>query len=62
MAFVHRDWHPVVRVLRPEFGLLPHSLGRSRVARQFWSLFADPDLVDPSMADLAVDEFQRIYR
>jgi pimeloyl-ACP methyl ester carboxylesterase len=61
VAFVKRDWHPIVRLMRPELGLLPHNLGRSRVARQFWSLFADPDQVDPSMADLVVDEFQRIY-
>jgi hypothetical protein len=27
VAFVRREWHPLVRVLRPEFGLLPHSLG-----------------------------------
>jgi pimeloyl-ACP methyl ester carboxylesterase len=61
VAFVKRDWHPVVRLLRPELGLLPHNLGRSRVARQFWSMFADPDQVDPSVADVVVDEFQRIY-
>ena len=47
VAFVKRDWHPIVRLLRPELGLLPHNLGRGRVARQFWSLFADPDQVDP---------------
>jgi pimeloyl-ACP methyl ester carboxylesterase len=50
-----------VRLLRPELGLLPHNLGRARVARQFWSMFADPDQVDPSVADIVVDEFQRIY-
>ena len=61
-AFVRRDWHPVVRVLRPELGLLPHSLGRGRIESQFWSLFADRDLVDPTVADIAVDEFERIYR
>jgi pimeloyl-ACP methyl ester carboxylesterase len=32
VAFVKRDWHPIVRLLRPELGLLPHSLGRGRVA------------------------------
>ena len=32
------------------------------MAAQFWSLFADRDLVDPSVADVVVDEFQRIYR
>jgi pimeloyl-ACP methyl ester carboxylesterase len=62
VAFVRREWHPVVRVLRPELGLLPHSLGRSRIEAQFWSMFADRDLVDPSVADIAVDEFERIYR
>jgi pimeloyl-ACP methyl ester carboxylesterase len=62
VAFVRREWHPVVRVLRPELGLLPHSLGRARIESQFWSLFADRDLVDPSVADIAVDEFERIYR
>jgi pimeloyl-ACP methyl ester carboxylesterase len=61
VAFVKRDWHPLVRLLRPELGLLPHSLGRARVARQFWGMFADPDQVDPSVADVVVDEFQRIY-
>ena len=29
--------------------------------RPFWDLFADPDLVDPALADIVVDEFQRIY-
>jgi pimeloyl-ACP methyl ester carboxylesterase len=62
VAFIKRDWHHVVRLLRPELGMLPHSFGRSRVERTFWSLFADRDLVDPSVADIALDEFERIYR
>ena len=61
-AFVRRDWHWLVRFARPELGMLPHSLGRDRVARTFWALFADRDLMDPSVADIAVDEFERIYR
>jgi pimeloyl-ACP methyl ester carboxylesterase len=32
------------------------------VAGQFWSMFRDPDTIDPEVADIAVDEFQRIYR
>ena len=62
LAFVRRGYQPLVRLLRPELGLLPHSLGRGRIERQFWSMFADRDLVDPSVADIVVDEFERIYR
>ena len=61
VAFVKRDFHHVVRLLRPEFGLLPHSFGRATIERQFWSLFGDRDLIDPTIADVVVDEFQRIY-
>jgi pimeloyl-ACP methyl ester carboxylesterase len=61
VAFVKRDFHPVVRLLRPELGLLPHRLRRGMVERQLWSLFCDPDALDPSVADVVVDEFQRIY-
>ena len=41
VAFVARDLAPLVRLLRPELGLLPHPL-RARIVRdQFWALFAD---------------------
>ena len=62
LAFVRRGYQPLVKFLRPELGLLPHSLGRGRIEKQFWSMFADRDLVDPSVADIVVDEFERIYR
>jgi pimeloyl-ACP methyl ester carboxylesterase len=61
VAFVKRDFHPVVRLLRPELGLLPHKLLRGLVERQLWSMFCDPDALDPSVADVVVDEFQRTY-
>jgi pimeloyl-ACP methyl ester carboxylesterase len=61
VAFVKRGYHPIVRLLRPEFGFLPHRFSRRTVAAQFWSLFADHDLIDPDVADVVVDEFQRIY-
>jgi len=61
VAWLKRGLHPLVRVLRPELGLFPHRFARTMVANQFWSLFADPDLVDPSVADVVIDEFQRIY-
>ena len=61
VAFVKRTYHPVVRLMRPELGLLPHRFAREKVAEHFWGLFADADGIDPSVADVVVDEFQRIY-
>ena len=61
VAFIKRGFHPIVRLARPELGLLPHRFTRGMVAGQFWSMFHDPDAVDPAVADVAVDEFQRIY-
>jgi pimeloyl-ACP methyl ester carboxylesterase len=61
VAFVRRGYHPIVRLLRPEFGMLPHRFSRALVERQFWSLFAERDNVDPSVADVVVDEFQNVY-
>jgi pimeloyl-ACP methyl ester carboxylesterase len=61
VAWLKRGLHPIVRLMRPEFGLLPHGLRRSVVASHFWSMFHDRDLIDPAVADLVVDEFQRIY-
>jgi pimeloyl-ACP methyl ester carboxylesterase len=61
VAWVKRGFHPIVRLLRPELGFLPHGFRRSLVAAQFWSIFFDRDLVDPAVGDLMVDEFRRIY-
>jgi pimeloyl-ACP methyl ester carboxylesterase len=61
VAWIRRGLHPIVRLLRPELGLLPHTFRRSVVASHFWSMFYDRDLMDPAVADLVVDEFQRIY-
>ena len=62
VAWIHRGFHPIVRLLRPEFGLLPHRFSRGLVASQFWSMFCDGDAIDPAVADLMVDEFRRIYQ
>jgi pimeloyl-ACP methyl ester carboxylesterase len=62
VAWVRRSLHPVVRLLRPELGLLPHGFRRSMVASQFWSIFHDRDVVDPAVGELMVDEFRRIYQ
>lgn len=61
VAFVRRGLHPVVRLLRPELGLVPHRFARRTVESQLRGLFADPDALDPAVADVVVDEFQRTY-
>ena len=61
VAWIRRGLHPIVRLLRPEFGLLPHAFRRSTVASQLWGAFHDEDAIDPAVADLMVDEFRRIY-
>jgi len=61
VAWLRRGLHPIVRLLRPEFGLLPHGFRRSTVASQFRGIFHDRDAIDPAVADLIVDEFRRIY-
>jgi len=61
VAWIKRGLHPIVRLLRPEFGLLPHQFSRSTVASQFWSIFHDKTVIDPAVGDLMVDEFRRIY-
>lgn len=61
VAWVKRGLHPVVRLLRPELGLLPHGFRRSLVASQFRSFFHNRDAIDPAVGDLVVDEFRRIY-
>ena len=62
VAWVRRGLHPIVRLLRPELGLLPHGFRRSTVASQFWSIFHDRDVLDPAVGELMVDEFRRIYQ
>jgi pimeloyl-ACP methyl ester carboxylesterase len=62
VAWVRRGFHPLVRLLRPEFGLLPHGFSRNTVSSQFWSLIHDRDMIDPATGDLMVDEFRRIYQ
>jgi len=61
VAWVRRSLHPLVRVLRPELGMLPHGISRSLISMQFWSMFHDRDAIDPAVGDLVVDEFRRIY-
>ena len=61
VAFIKREFHPIVRLLRPELGLLPHAIPRPLVARQFWSLFNDREAIDGALADVVVDGFRKSY-
>jgi pimeloyl-ACP methyl ester carboxylesterase len=61
VAFVRRDYHPIVRLARPEFGFVPHRFGRRRVSATLTSMFHDTDAIDPYVSDVVVDEFQRTY-
>ena len=61
VAFVRRDLHLMVRLLRPEFGLLPHRFARGTLERQLYGLFGDRDAIDPQVADVVLDEFERVY-
>lgn len=63
MAFRRgRGLAPLVRVLRPELAALPPVVSPRQVSDRFWQMIAHPDRVDPSVADLAADEFFRSHR
>lgn len=57
-----RAFAPFVKVLRPEFAAIPHPMTTGMVKSQFWNLIARPERVDPSVGDIAADEFVRVYR
>src|SRR3954466_595649 len=61
VAFIKRAWQPIVRVARPELGLIPHRYPRRAVESQLGALFCDPDSLDPALADIVVEDCQRIY-
>jgi pimeloyl-ACP methyl ester carboxylesterase/putative sterol carrier protein len=62
IAFRHRQLAPIIRMLRPELAVFPHVLREKLVRAQFRALFADPERLDPAAADVAVEEFVRLYR
>ncbi|MGI8631026.1 MAG: alpha/beta fold hydrolase [Solirubrobacterales bacterium] len=63
VAFIrNREFAPLVKLLRPELAAIPHPMLESVVRRQLLSLFARPERLDPAMADIATDEFLRVYR
>jgi pimeloyl-ACP methyl ester carboxylesterase len=61
-AFTHRPALGVVRVLRPEFGILAGRLPRSRIQRGLRDLFADASSVDDAWYEAAIDDFLTTWR
>jgi pimeloyl-ACP methyl ester carboxylesterase len=57
-----RQLVPLARLFRPELAAIPHAMLPGVVRRQFWSMFARPDRLHPSVADVACEEFLRNYR
>lgn len=57
-----RGFVPIVKLLRPELAAIPHPMSGAVVRRQFWSMFARPERLHPSVADIAVQEFLASYR
>jgi pimeloyl-ACP methyl ester carboxylesterase len=57
-----RRFVPIVKLLRPELAAIPHPMSNGLVRRHFWSIFARPERLHPSAADLASDQFVRTYR
>jgi pimeloyl-ACP methyl ester carboxylesterase len=62
LAFRRRQLAPIIRMLRPELAVFPHAVREQLVRAQFRALFADPERLDPAAADVAVEEFVRLYR
>ena len=57
-----REFVPLVRLLRPELAAIPHKMSSHIVRRQFWGMFARPERLHPTVADVGVEEFLRTYR
>ena len=63
VAFIkRREFVPIVRLLRPELGLVPHRLPHRLVVRSVRAMFARPDRLPPSWYEAGADEFLRIFR
>jgi pimeloyl-ACP methyl ester carboxylesterase len=63
MAFRRgREWVPLIRMLRPELAALPHMLRADGVRSRFRRMISHPERLDPSVGDIAADEFLRTYR
>lgn len=57
-----RELVPLLKLLRPELSVLPHQIRPAMIRRQFEAMFARPERIDSSVAELALEEFCSHYR
>jgi pimeloyl-ACP methyl ester carboxylesterase len=61
-AFSRRPALALVRFLRPEAGIVATRLPRARILSQMRQLFADPNCVEDSWYEAAVDDFLSVWK
>jgi pimeloyl-ACP methyl ester carboxylesterase len=61
-AFSRRPVLGLVRFLRPEAGIVATRLPRARILSQLRQLFADPNCVEESWYEAAVDDFLAVWK
>jgi pimeloyl-ACP methyl ester carboxylesterase len=57
-----RQFVPIVRLLRPELGVIPIPIGHGAAVAGLRGMFAVPDRIRQAWYDAAADEFQRVMR
>ena len=63
VAFIkRREFVPLVRLLRPELGFVPHRLPHRLVVRSVRAMFARPERLPMSWYEAGADEFLRVFR
>lgn len=61
-AFTRRPALRFVRVLRPEFGIVASRLPRQRILPSMRQMFADPECVEESWYEAAIDDFLDVWK
>jgi pimeloyl-ACP methyl ester carboxylesterase/putative sterol carrier protein len=63
VAFIkRREFVPIVKLLRPELGFVPHRLPHRLVVRSVRAMFARPERLPMSWYEAGADEFLRVFR
>jgi pimeloyl-ACP methyl ester carboxylesterase len=57
-----RQFVPIVRLLRPELGVIPVPIGHGAAVAGLRGMFAVPERIRPAWYDAAADEFLRVMR